>query len=325
MGENHVTKSHYHPEELIYARGTLTYISKKGIRFSCEQGYVKEKDMDKSVKFLVSIICGLGLYLGIFALGSPSLAANFSYGDYAAALKAFVNDQGMVNYRGLKASPQQLNAFVAALGQVDPQVYRGWGDKEKIAFWINAYNALTLKAIIDHYPIQSSFFGSFAYPRNSIRQIPGVWDKLRFRVMGREMTLDEIEHATLRKEFNEPRIHLALVCAAMGCPPLRNEPYIGKKLDQQLDDQARHFLANPRKFAINRDQSKVYLSPIFKWFGEDFVKTYGTDREFAKFSPAERAVLNYFVKFVNEKDREYLLQGSYAISYLDYDWSLNEQ
>jgi hypothetical protein len=281
--------------------------------------------MGTSIKFLASIICGLGLHLGILVLGSPSLAANFSYGDYAAALKAFVNDQGMVNYRGLKANPQQLNAFVAALGQLDPQVYRGWGEKEKITFWINAYNALTLKAIIDHYPISAGFFKALAYPRNSIRQIPGVWDGLRFRVMGREMTLDEIEHATLRKEFNEPRIHLALVCAAMGCPPLRNEPYIGEKLDQQLDDQARRFLANPRKFAINPSQSKVYLSPIFKWFGEDFVKTYGTDKGVAKFSPAERAVLNYFVKFVNEKDREYLLQGSYAISYLDYDWSLNEQ
>jgi hypothetical protein len=108
--------------------------------------------MGTSIKVLASIICGLGLHLGIFALGSPSLAANFSDGDYAAALKTFVNDQGMVNYRRLKANPQQLNAFVAALGQVDPQVYRGWGDKEKIAFWINAYNALTLKAIIDHYP-----------------------------------------------------------------------------------------------------------------------------------------------------------------------------
>jgi hypothetical protein len=282
--------------------------------------------MDKSIKALVSsIICVIGLLLGGFLASSPSLAASFSMGDYGKVLKTLVNDQGMVNYRGLKANPEQLQAFITALGQLDPQVYPGWSEKDKIAFWINAYNSLTLKAIIDHYPIHTSFFGSFVYPKNSIRQIPGVWDKLRFRVMGREMTLDEIEHSTLRKEFNEPRIHLALVCAARGCPPLRNEPYIGEKLDQQLDDQARRFLANPRKFAINRDQSTVYLSPIFKWFGGDFVKTYGTNQGFTGFSPAERGVLNFITKYVKAQDREYLRQGGYTVSCLDYDWSLNEQ
>ena len=281
--------------------------------------------MDKSYNARITLGIFLwGTIIGSILCGSVQ-AANHLNDDFAAVLKTYVNQNGMVDYRSLNSNPGRLVSFVAALDMLAPDVYRKWSAKEKIAFWINAYNALTLKAIIDHYPISAGFFKTLAYPRNSIRQIPGVWDGLRFRVMGREMTLDEIEHATLRKEFNEPRIHLALVCAAMGCPPLRNEPYVGDKLDQQLDDQTRHFLANTRKFGINRSQAKVYLSPIFKWFGGDFVKTYGTDREFAKFSPDERAVLNFFVKFVNEKDREYLLRGSYAIFYLDYDWSLNEQ
>lgn len=265
-----------------------------------------------------------GTIFGIVFFGSVQ-AANPLADDFAAVLKTHVNQSGMVNYRGFKDNPGRLISFVAAIDVLTPDVYRKWSEKEKIAFWINAYNALTLKAIIDHYPISAGFFKALAYPRNSIRQIPGVWDNLRFGVLGKKMTLDEIEHGVLRKEFNEPRIHMALVCAAMGCPPLRNEPYVGEKLDQQLDDQARHFLANPRKFAINRDQGKVYLSPIFKWFGGDFVKTYGTDKEFAGFSPEERAVLNFLAKYVNEGDREYLLRGGYAISYLDYDWSLNEQ
>jgi hypothetical protein len=277
--------------------------------------------------YIARITAGIflwGIIFGSIFFGSLQ-AANPLDDDFAAVLKTYVNQQGMVNYRGLKSNRGKLVSFAAAIDALSPDVYRKWSEKEKIAFWINAYNALTLKAIIDHYPIKAGFFKALAYPRNSIRQIPGVWDKLRFSVMGREMTLDEIEHATLRKEFNEPRIHLALVCAAMGCPPLRNEPYAGEKLDQQLDDQARHFLANPRKFAINPSQGKVYLSPIFKWFGGDFVKTYGTDKEFAGFSPAERAVLNFIVKYVNERDREFLLRGAYSISYLDYDWSLNEQ
>jgi hypothetical protein len=280
--------------------------------------------MIKSHKARIAIGIILWTIFGSIFCGSLQ-AANPPYDNFAAVLKTYVNQNGMVDYRGLKNNSGRLISFAAALGVVPPDVYQKWSVKEKIAFWINAYNALTLKAIIDHYPIQSSFFGSFVYPRNSIRQIPGVWDKLRFSVMGRDMTLDDIEHGTLRKDFNEPRIHMALVCAAMSCPPLRNEPYVGEKLDQQLDDQARRFLANPRKFAINRDQGKVYLSPIFKWFGEDFVKTYGTAKEFAGFSLAERAVLNFITKYIKGQDQEYLRQGGYTISYLDYDWSLNEQ
>jgi hypothetical protein len=259
------------------------------------------------------------------SLHGPAAAGPFSFDDYGAVLQEFVNQKGMVNYRGLKANPQKLQVFLQALAQVRPEDYQGWQDPQKIAFWINAYNALTLKAIIDHYPIKASWFRSIKFPKNSIRQIPGVWTKLRFPVMGRQMTLDNIEHATLRQQFNEPRIHAALVCAAMGCPPLRNEPFLGEKLDQQLNDQTRRFLANPQKFRIDRDQGKVYISPIFKWFGQDFVTTYGTTEKFSSFNPKERAVLNFIQAYLSKEDRDYLLTGNYAISYLKYDWSLNEQ
>ncbi|MGQ9689316.1 MAG: DUF547 domain-containing protein [Desulfobaccales bacterium] len=273
---------------------------------------------------------GIGsmILLGAMIAGfvsNPVLSLDRIYGEYAALLSEYVDPQGMVNYRTLKGNPQGLKAFQAALAQTTPEVYQQWRDEEKIAFWINAYNALTLKAIIDHYPIRASFFKGFVYPRNSIRQIPGVWDSRRFPVMGKSMTLDEIEHGVLRKDFNEPRIHLALVCAAMGCPPLRNEPYEGDKLDRQLHDQARVFLANPKKFRLDQGRGKVLLSPIFKWFGGDFVKTYGTDKAFQGFSPEERAVLNFLSGYVSDSDRDYLRQGKYTISYLDYDWSLNQQ
>ncbi len=254
-----------------------------------------------------------------------AVAKTFSSADYGAALQEFVNQEGMVNYRGLKTNPQKLQDFGQALAQVRPEDYQGWQDSQKIAFWINAYNALTLKAIIDHYPIQASWFRSLKFPRNSIRQIPWVWTDLRFPIMGRQMTLDDIEHATLRQQFNEPRIHMALVCAAMGCPPLRHEPFAGEKLDQQLNDQTRRFLGDPQKFRIVRDRGRVYLSPIFKWFGQDFVKTYGSTERLSRFTPNERAVLNFIQNYLPEKERAYLFQGNYDISYLDYDWSLNEQ
>ncbi len=264
----------------------------------------------------------------LYRFGAGSANSNqqsFSYADYAAVLNAYVNDQGMVDYRLLKADRQRLDAFASALAQLAPSTYEHWSEKEKIAFWINAYNALTLEAIINHYPIKSSFFRSVVFPKNSIRQIPGVWDTLQFMVMGRKRTLGEIEHEILRQQFNEPRIHMALVCAAMGCPPLRNEPFFGDQLDEQLNDQTRRFLSDSTMFRMDRSQGRVYLSSIFKWFGRDFIKIYGTDQKLAGHDPAERAVLNFISRHLDASDREYLATAKYNVEYLGYDWSLNEQ
>jgi hypothetical protein len=279
--------------------------------------------MIKGVKFwgLVMLV-GMVFLLESFASAAPG---TMSYDDYAAVLRKFVNQEGLVNYQGLKADPRKLQDFLQALAQVRPEDYQTWQVPQQIAFWINAYNSLTLKAIIDHYPIRASFWRSLRFPRNSIRQIPGVWTDLRFSVQGQRMTLDHIEHDILRRRFNEPRIHMALVCAARGCPPLRAEPYVGRKLDDQLNDQARRFLANPKKFKIDRKEKRVYLSPIFKWFGEDFIRTYGTNNGFSRFSPAEGAVLNFIQSYLPKEERDYLVRGDYDISYLKYDWSLNEQ
>jgi hypothetical protein len=221
---------------------------------------------------LVAALALLGAMSGGVWPGKAQATDPF-YEDYAALLATRVNQRGMVYYQGLKANPQRLHAFLAALADLSPETYQKWSEPEKTALWINAYNALTLKAIIDHYPIRASLFKSLVYPRNSIRQIPGVWDGLRFPVMGKKMTLDEIEHGVLRQEFNEPRIHLALVCAALGCPPLRTEPYEGAKLDRQLNDQARVFLANPHKFRIDRGQGTVisfsHLQMVRRRFRQD--------------------------------------------------------
>jgi len=246
--------------------------------------------------------------------------------DYADILRAHVDNQGMVSYKDLSADPGKLDAFAQQLATLDRPTFDKWNDSERIAFWINAYNGLTLKAIIDNYPIEASWTVSLRFPNNSIRQIPGVWNRLKFSIMGRAMTLDEIEHGILRNEFDEPRIHMALVCAAMGCPPLRNEPYIGSILDQQLDDQAKRFLSNQAKFSIDHERQIVYLSSIFKWFRKDFAKTYGGDERFSNYGASERAVLSFISRYIGESNST-LLAGEtiYRINYLDYDWSLNEQ
>ncbi len=269
-------------------------------------------------------VIGLCLFLSVSVSGANT-SEIIDYHSYGATLSAYVDDHGMVDYNAMKANRRDLDAFATALTKLDPKIFEGWKGNEKIAFWINAYNALTLQTIIDHYPIKPSRLTSLVYPQNSIRQIPGVWDRIKFPVMGRGTTLDGIEHEILRKNFNEPRIHMALVCAAMGCPPLRNEPYTGEKLDAQLDDQTLRFLSDPKKFHVDPDNGLVYLSPIFKWFGGDFVRTYGTGLKTGRQTDVQRAAMKFIQKYIDETDARYLATGGYGILYLDYDWSLNEQ
>ncbi len=251
----------------------------------------------------------------------------FDNSKYAIVLNKYVDDKGMVDYKALKANREELDRYNESIAAIDPQDFAKWSDQEKIALLINAYNSLTLKAIINNYPIKKSLFNpsAYIYPSNSIRQISGVWDETTHEVMGKEMTLDHIEHEILRKDFNEPRIHMALVCAAMGCPILRNEPYTGEKLEEQLEDQSRRFMNNPAKFRIDKESSVVYLSSIFKWFGSDFVKKYPVKNQFKGPNETVSSVLKFASSYLTDDDANYLKEGDYSIEYLDYDWSLNEQ
>lgn len=276
--------------------------------------------------------CGFGalLLVGLVVLPRPAstreqAGQGFDYGDYATALESYVDDRGMVHYRKLKANPEALLSYIKTMATLERARYQAWDDNAKMAFWLNAYNGLTLKAIIDHYPIKSSWLKSRVYPRNSIRQIPGVWDEIKFTVMGRKVTLEHIEHKILRLEFNEPRIHMALVCAAMGCPTLRNEPYVGECLDAQLDDQTRDFLSSRQKFRVDRGKGTVHVSPIFKWFAKDFVKTYAPAGKLGGQSREGSAVLNFIAGYLDGATASALRRGDLKIKYLDYNWALNEQ
>lgn len=248
----------------------------------------------------------------LFALNSASLAFDPSHALFEKTLQKF-NDHGRIDYRSLKKNPENLNAYLLTLANSSEAAIEGWASEEKIAFWINAYNAFTLKAVIDHYPVKS------------IRDIDGVWKRRIYPIAGEKMSLDQMEHEILRKKFTEPRIHMALVCAAMSCPPLRGSAFVGSRLDQQLKDQSRVFLSDPGNFRIDRAARKVHLSSIFNWFGDDFVKTYAPTAGFAKKSPKEKAVLNFIAGHINQGDRDFLQSGRYDVDYLDYNWGLNER
>ena len=250
----------------------------------------------------------------------------FNYEDYAYILNRFVDNAGMVNYKKLKENHRKLDIFALDLKDLNKHIYESWDPNSKIAFWINAYNALTLKVVIDHYPIKSSLFKSQLYPKNSIKQIPGAWNRIFFRVMGKKMTLRHIEHKILRKEFNEPRIHMAIVCAAKGCPQLYNKPYTGQKLEEQLESRAKLFFADTKNLRINQKKRTVFFSSIFKWFAKDFDKAYGDDGHFAGYKGQKVVILKFIAKHLKEGDKEWLkFKKRQAIKYLKYDWSLNEQ
>ena len=238
---------------------------------------------------------------------------SFNYQIYNNVLKTYVSDRGLVEYQKLQANRQELDQFNQSFAKVNTETYNSWSEPEKLAFLINAYNSFTLQSIIDQNPL-----------KKSIRDISGVWTRRKFAIAGLEKTLDNIEHDILRKEFNEPRIHMALVCAAMSCPILRNEAYTAENLDSQLDDQTRKFITSSQGFEIDREQKIVYLSSIFKWFGKDWIANYGIDNKFTG-SKKEKAVLNFISQYLSSQDRQYLEQGNYKISYLKYDWSLNKQ
>jgi hypothetical protein len=245
--------------------------------------------------------------------------------EYAAILEQFVSN-GQVDYSALNNDREPLDEFVSSLNAYSKFVYEEWDQLEKIAFWINAYNAITLQVILDHYPItKKSGLTGFPFPTSSIRQIPGAWTKIKHLVFDRHVTLDEMEHDILRKDFNEPRLHMALVCAAKGCPPLRAEPYEGRRLSAQLDDQVRKFLSKSENFKINRERQVVSLSPIFSWFGEDFERKFQGSVTRANLPRAERSIVAFIREYVTKNDQHFLDQENYGINYSKYDWSLNDQ
>ncbi len=216
-----------------------------------------------------------------------------------ALLKKHVNDKGMVDYKAMIADSVALNKYLDMLSVNVPDE-DVWTDAAKLAYWINAYNAFTVKLIIKNYPVKSI--------KDIAGGIPFVntpWDVKFIEIGDETYDLNNIEHGIIRKEFNEERIHFALVCAAISCPRLRNEAYTAEKLNDQLNDQARTFFNDSSKNKISQDNASV--SPLLKWYGGDF-----KDK-----APGLREYVNQYSKVqINE---------GVDIEFTDYDWSLNEQ
>ena len=204
-----------------------------------------------------------------------------------------VDDNGSVNYLGFKSDSLLLQSYLSKLSDNYPTP--SWSNNEKLAYWINVYNAFTVKLIIDNYPVKSiKDIGSVLY---------GPWDQRIVQLKEYSFTLNHIEHNILRKEFAEPRIHFAIVCASISCPELLNKAYTGHNVREQLDQRAKLFINDTTKNLVASKQ--ITISKIFKWFEGDFT-TNGT-------------VIDYLNLHCAQK-----INNSAEIVYFDYNWGLNE-
>jgi len=266
------------------------------------------------LKWLVLLSLTLAPVSPAAAAGRDSASAAFdhSYKEWDGLLRATVSG-GLVDYASV-ARDTRLTRFMDRLAAVEAEAVFGWSRAQQVAFYINAYNALTLQTIID------------AMPVDSIRDIePNPWDNARWTVAGRTLSLDTIEHKKLRKDLKEPRVHFVLVCAARSCPDLPARAILPGKLEEQLNGAARVFFADKSKNRINRDGGRLELSPILHWFGKDFVGWGGlADISVeGEHSEVERALVRTLAAYVSSKDREFLASGSFSVVYNEYDWGLN--
>jgi len=165
----------------------------------------------------------------------------------------------------------------------------------------------------------------FRFQQNSIRQISGFWDKLFVKVMGKDLTLNDIEHKILRKEFDDPRIHFAIVCASIGCPVLESRAFFADDLEQRLEQTTRNFINNQDKVRLDKQENVLYLSSIFDWYKEDFPVSVDGKTKFDEYKDSEAGIIEFVIGYFPKADQQYIAQNQPKIKYLDYDWSLNEQ
>jgi hypothetical protein len=227
---------------------------------------------------------------------------------------------GLVYYRALQLERAPLDRYLASL-DVPADRLAAWVSARQQAFWINAYNALVLRTVINHYPIRGS---APEYPPASIRQIPGAFERMRHHVAGRLVTLDEIER-TILAGFGDARLVLALGRGAIGSNRLRSEAYREADLDRQLSEAVKECAARVACVRIDERQGAVEASPLFGWREELFVRSFGeAGGKWSDRSPIERAVAAMVYPHLFPSERAFLDANTFRMRYGEFDWSLND-
>lgn len=263
------------------------------------------------INFASTIFFASLLVLAI-AAGNIVSAAPFdhTHTQWGGILQTYVVDHGAyseVKYRQLKQTGgNKLDDYLRSLSSVSKSQFDQWGQAQRLAFLINAYNAFTVKLIIDHYPVESikDIGGFFRSP----------WKIKFFTMLGQDSHLDYIEHELIRgRDYAEPRIHFALVCASVGCPKLQAQAYTAERLESMLETATKTFLRDSTRNRYDAAGDTLHLSSIFKWYGEDFAAKAGS-------------VTNFVAPYLSDDSQmqQRIRSKREGVEYLDYDWSLNE-
>lgn len=235
--------------------------------------------------------------------GLRGVEMDIGYKLYDQVLQRYVNE-GKVDYLALRDSHEELDRYLSWLAHTDPDKIES--TEKKLAFWINTYNALVLKGVLDTLPERPDDLSAYSVKRNK-----GFFTRKKFLVGERYYSLDEIENDVLRPMFKDPRVHFAIVCASLSCPILESKAFRAEDVQNRLEEATKRFLASENRFKIDRENKIVYLSPLFRWFKKDFEGARGSLYDF---------VADYLE---SEEDKAFLQKGDFTIEYLDYDWSLN--
>ena len=226
---------------------------------------------------------------------------NHGHTKLAEILSHVSDGLGGVDYQRLQKNPDELKYYLKLTASVPLSQYDMWTKPERMAFLLNVYNAATMKLVSDYYPVSSI---------KDIGGIRSVWDLKVVSLFGQKITLSHLEHEMIRKEFQSPSVHFALVCGSKGCPALRKEPYTPKNLKEQFIQQAKSFLGGQDKNRVDLEKKTVYLSPIFKWYKKDFGKS-------------DMEILEYVADHFLGAEKSAIKGGGFTISYTEYDWGVN--
>ena len=274
----------------------------------------------------ISVLAIAALHAGcLLATGTPAIAQfDHQHRSWSALLRKHVVlvDGGRishVHYADFAREHAALRGYLVALSGVTQQEFSGWSKPQQAAFLINAYNAYTIEKVLTRYPGIKSIWDFGKVFGNPFK------DRF-FSLLGREFSLDDIEHGTLRKPgvYDEPRLHFAVNCASVGCPMLREEAYVAERLDAQLEEQTRRFLSDRSRNCYLAGALEV--SMIFNWFKEDWTSGYrGLDGTGTPIRSREQFFARFATSLADDPQHQKLIQEQRAaVRYLDYDWGLND-
>ncbi len=243
------------------------------------------------------------------------------YSQYSEILKAYVSEDGLVNYPKLRRYRLELIPQTLEFSNVDPEEFQKWPDDARKAFWVNAYNFYVLKIVTDNYPIEPPFYKRIWWPVKSTVHIDGFYDKIYVPIMGLEYSLSEIENRAVYG-FNDPNVAFTLNRGTLGSPKLPKKPYRAENFDEMADDQIKTYLSRDVGFEINLSENKLLLAEQFERYSKAFIDKYGSMKKYRAFEPLTQSAFNFIDAHGPAETKKYIenVNTGFEIKYQRPNW-----